>query len=179
MMVRALPVLVATLLAGCTPPPAAPPATRAASGDPTLNSFLLGQGYQPVQLHRLATGHFMIAGTADSIPLTFIIDTGASHTILDRNRSDRFAVVLADRNHRASGLGVTGQQVSGGVLSRVSLGPIQLDSLPVAVLDLSHINLALRQMGIEPVDGIIGADMLARKPAVIDYGTLRLYVRTD
>jgi hypothetical protein len=158
--------------------PAAPAVSDAAAAE-NLGGFLAAQGYRMIPLRRLATGHFAIDGTAGTTSLILIVDTGASHTILDQQRAARFRLVLRQERSRAAGLGVADQQVSSAVLRDVIVGPLQLDSLPVSVLDLSHVNEALRQLRVPPVDGIMGADMLLRKQAIIDYGTTRLYIRGD
>jgi predicted aspartyl protease len=142
-----------------------------------LEAFLAGQGYEVVPLRRLATGHFAIDGTAGAIALTLILDTGASHTILDVRRAARFGLVLRQERGRATGLGVSDQPVASAVLRNVTVGPMQWDSLAVSVLDLAHVNQTLQQMRVAPVDGIMGADLLLRRQAIIDYGTTRLYVR--
>jgi hypothetical protein len=185
-MRRVLPLLLALLpaAAACVPadpgpvPVSAAPAQSGVAAE-DLDGFLVSQGYQMVPLRRLATGHFAVDGMAGATTLTLILDTGASHTILDRQRSERFRLALREERSRAAGLGVSDQAVATGVLRQVAVGPIRLDSLAVSVLDLGHVNGALRQMRVPPVDGIMGADMLLRKRAVIDYGTTRLYVRTE
>ena len=44
------------------------------------------------------------------------------------------------------------------------------------LFDLSHVNEALSQQKIKPVDGIIGADVLLKGNAIIDYPNLCLYL---
>jgi predicted aspartyl protease len=174
--------LVMLLLVGCTPPepqptPNRPPALAAQPA--SLDAFLAAQGYQAVPLRRLATGHFAVDGTAGAQTLTLIVDTGASHTILDRVRAGRFDVVVRQGRGRATGVGAGDQQVAVGVLRRIEIGPLRLDSLEVSVLDLANINQVLRQLRVDPVDGILGADMLLRKRAILDYGAPRLYLRSE
>jgi predicted aspartyl protease len=145
----------------------------------TLTSFLATQGYESLPLRPLATGHFALDGTADAIVLTLIVDTGASHTILDRRRAERFGLVLRQERGRAAGLGTADERVASAVLRNVRLGGLELDSLPVSVLDLAHVNEVLREMRVGAVDGILGADVLHRKQAIIDYGAPRLYIRQE
>jgi hypothetical protein len=45
------------------------------------------------------------------------------------------------------------------------------------LFDLSHVNEALSQQKIKPVDGIIGADVLLKGKAIIDYPNLCLYLQ--
>jgi hypothetical protein len=42
---------------------------------------------------------------------------------------------------------------------------------------MSHINTALSEKKINPIDGIIGADVLKKSKAVLDYKTNRLYLK--
>ncbi len=44
-------------------------------------------------------------------------------------------------------------------------------------MPLDHINNAFKQMGIEEVDGVIGADILTTGKAIIDYANLILYLK--
>jgi hypothetical protein len=45
------------------------------------------------------------------------------------------------------------------------------------LFDLSHVNEALSQQKIKPVDGIIGADVLLKGNAIIDYPNQYLYLK--
>jgi predicted aspartyl protease len=174
-MERAALILLA-LLAGCLPQSAAMQAAEAGPrGDQDLSGLLLDQGYREIPMSRLATGHFTIGGTAGEVSLDLIIDTGASHTMIDTGRAGRFDLALENRGSRATGLGGSSQRVDSGRLEGVSFGAMRFDTLRVAVTDLSHVNELLRTMGNAPVDGIIGADVLMQQRAVIDYGSLNIY----
>jgi len=177
----ALLVAAALALSGCAGDrgisPGAGGTTAGAGAVVTLDEHLAADGYRMLPLRRLATGHFAVDGTAGTVVLTLIVDTGASHTILDRERAHRFDLVVRPDGGRAAGLGTADQPVGTGTLLEVDLGSIRLDSLAVSVLDLSHVNRVLREMDVPPIDGIIGADMLLRKQAIIDYGGPSLYVR--
>ena len=45
-----------------------------------------------------------------------------------------------------------------------------IDEFEVAVLDLSTINVAYRQLGHPEVLGVLGGDILMKYKAVVDYG---------
>lgn len=171
-------LLSLVLLAGCAAPPHATGSDFAATPlEQDLDGFLTERGYVRVPMSRIATGHFTIAGLADTTQITVILDTGASHTVLDRQRAERFKLETVDREGLAAGLGTVTQAVSGGTLTDVRFGPVVFDTLAVAVLDLSHVNQALAMMGVEPIDGIVGADLLLGGDAVIDYASQSLYMR--
>lgn len=142
-----------------------------------LVSFLLSNGYTRVEMVRLPTGHFSIGGSANDISLDLIVDTGASHTVLDVERARRFDLATEDRGRRATGIGLENQRVASGRLENVAIGSVRFETLPVTVIDLTQVNQVLRSFGNPPVDGIVGADLLMSQKAVIDYGSLSLYFK--
>ncbi|MEX2571457.1 MAG: retropepsin-like aspartic protease [Gemmatimonadota bacterium] len=168
-------VLMAGILAGCgsSAAPAEPPVSTGGG----LEAFLKQSGYSSVEMSRLPTGHFSVSGTADSVRFDLILDTGASHTIIDTERADRFNLMTRDRGGTATGLGVSGQRIESGQLDNVALGAVRFARIPVAVVDLSEVNGVLERLGNAPVDGVIGADVLMSQQAVIDYGSLNLYLK--
>ena len=109
--------------------------------------------------------------------LSLIIDSGASTSFLDNATAVRLGLSLQQSRTRVSGLGAPAQRVLSSRLDDVRLGGLRLDSLPVVVLDLSHVNQSLRDEGIELADGVIGADLLAQREAVFDFTSGVLYLR--
>ena len=59
----------------------------------------------------------------------------------------------------------------------INIGKFTNKGLNIGVFDLSHINTALIARGAKPVHGIIGADILKKGKAVIDYKKNRLYLK--
>ena len=51
------------------------------------------------------------------------------------------------------------------------------DKINLITFDMSHINNALSQKKVTRIDGIVGADILKKSKAVLDYKTNRLYLR--
>ena len=46
-------------------------------------------------------------------------------------------------------------------------------------MDLSHINDSFIALGVERIDGVVGADVLLEGGAVIDYGSMILYLKSE
>jgi predicted aspartyl protease len=102
-------------------------------------------------------------GSAGSLKgLTFLIDTGASPTVLD----PRVARKLHLQETPAS-IAVIGGRVQAGqaTVPILSLGPVYRRDLPVLIEDLSFLekNLPFR------VDGVVGLDVLGQGAFLIDY----------
>jgi clan AA aspartic protease (TIGR02281 family) len=164
---------------GCAVTPSAGAPDRAARATPSsvINSVLRDQGYVGIPTRRLKSGHYQAMAQVDGQRLSLIIDSGASTSILDNASAVRLGLSLRRSRTRVSGLGAPAQRALSGRLDDVRLGALRLDSLPVVVLDLSHVNQSLREEGIELADGVIGADLLAEREAVFDFTSGVLYLR--
>lgn len=164
---------------GCTMAPSAGSPDRTARATPSsvINRALRDQGYVGIPTRRLKSGHYQAMAQVDGQRLSLIIDSGASTSILDNASAVRLGLSLRRSRTRVSGLGAPAQRALSGRLDDVRLGALRLDSLPVVVLDLSHVNQSLRDEGIELADGVIGADFLSEREAVFDFTSGVLYLR--
>ena len=58
----------------------------------------------------------------------------------------------------------------------LEIGKFKLQRTQLILIDLQHINNALKKQNAEPVNGIIGADILIKAKAIIDYNKKYLYL---
>lgn len=143
-----------------------------------LAAALRADGYTAVPMTRHGDTHLTVDGQVNDVPGTFILDTGAGRTVIDRAAQSRFdegrdAIV----GGQATGAGGSGLDISALPGNRLRIGDYRDDAFTVRFLALDHVNAAFSQRGEVPVDGVIGADILERGGAVIDYPNLRLYLR--
>jgi clan AA aspartic protease (TIGR02281 family) len=169
---------LATLI-GCTVTPSvgSRDLERRETASSAINAVLRDQGYVGIPTRRLKSGHYQATAQVDGQPLSLIIDSGASTSIIDNASAVRLGLPLRTTRTRVSGLGAPAQRALRATLDDVRLGALRLDSLAVVVLDLSHVNQSLRDEGIELADGVIGADLLAERRAVFDFTSGVLYLR--
>lgn len=101
-----------------------------------------------------------------------IIDTGASKTVFDSERIKRFLKreTVHENERLSTGLGTSSMQSQVVVIERLDLGAFTIYHLPCIMLDLGHVNQTYTSIGLEPIDGVIGSDILHNSQAVIDYG---------
>ena len=59
----------------------------------------------------------------------------------------------------------------------IKIGSWKKKKLKLVLFDLGHVNEALTAHKTQPVDGIIGADILKKAKAIIDYDKHRLYLK--
>lgn len=143
-----------------------------------LAAALTPAGYTAVPMKRHGDAHLTVDVRINGVAGSFILDTGAGRTVIDRAAQSRFDEgrdVVA--GGRATGAGGTGMAISALPGNRLRIGDYRDDAFTVHFLALDHVNAAFSQRGETPVDGVIGADILERGGAVIDYPNLRLYLR--
>ena len=110
-----------------------------------------------------------------------VLDTGASKTAFDHSillREEEKAVITLS-GHLSTGLGTNSMASSTALILDLYIGNLLIEEFEVAVLDLSTINIAYRQLGYPEVLGVLGGDILMKYGAVIDYGLKQLTLLMD
>lgn len=143
-----------------------------------LNHFMKGHNYLSIHLSKYPTGHLYAEGKVNGIKGRFILDTGAGATIVESTKKDKFNMKVEADTIKATGAGGTGLEVqsSDGNVFELVAGHAQ-KNFTFKLLSLEHINGALRSLQLEEIDGIIGADFLSGRSAVIDYKNMILYFK--
>jgi len=114
-------------------------------------------------------------------PFRLVLDTGASKTVLDKATLLRSGIPedsFRTTDILSTGLGTNSMQSFVLEIPEVGIGGWCVRNFSAAVLDLSSINHAYAQMGIAPVIGVLGGDILRRYGARIDYQKLLLTLRS-
>ena len=142
----------------------------------TLNKFLKSKWYSSIKLIFLVTKHYLIEAKVNGIDGTFILDTGASNSCICTSLEDKFKVISKESKEKASSANseMTNTKISKSNI--IQIGKWE-DKIKLITFDMSHINTALSEKKINPIDGIIGADVLKKSKAVIDYESNKLYLK--
>jgi hypothetical protein len=143
----------------------------------SLKKFLKKKGYVKVSLTLTETRHFAITTKINGVKGRFILDTGASNTCVSFDKIEFFKLVSEESEIKAAGAGATNMETLISTKNRIEIGKWKKKKLKIVLFDLVHVNEALTSHNARPVDGIIGADVLGRAKAVIDYGKNRLYLK--
>jgi len=116
--------------------------------------------------------HPLLEVTVYGKPFILVLDTGASKTAFDQTMlleaGDKALLKSSDR--LSTGLGTNTMISSTTMISDLHIGAFRVPEFEVAVLDLSAINIAYRQLSHPEVLGVLGGDILMKYKAVIDYG---------
>lgn len=134
----------------------------------------------PLHIIRIDTDgfHLMVQLVIHGLKANAIVDTGASRTVLDRDRVAYYLgeVPLVREERIFSGIGTAQVETFAVQIGQLGLGEVVLEDLPVVVIDLSAINRAYAVFDLPRIDLVLGGDILNRLHAVIDYRKLLLYV---
>ena len=142
-----------------------------------LKDFLLEKGYTKVKLSLTKTNHFEIKATINGVKGLFILDTGASNSCVGFEAIDTFKLKAKDSEIKAAGAGATDMITQISKKNKLKIGKWKKDRVPLILFNLSHVNTALLNHNSQPVDGIIGADILKKAKAIIDYDKKYVYLK--
>ena len=110
-------------------------------------------------------GEFILNGKA----AVFLIDTGASNSCVDKTRADYFNLEAEGDNLPLQGAGQEKLFAQSSHKSSLYYLDKEIHHLSFMLIDMDTINAALAEQEEEKIDGIIGADILHKKKAIIDY----------
>lgn len=143
----------------------------------SLREFLLKKKYKRIKLRYTKTDHFEVKATINGVEGQFILDTGASSTCVDFSRMKIFNLFARSSEVKAAGAGANNMNTQISENNNLKLGEWQKTDADIVVFDLSHVNEALLNHEATEVDGIIGADVLKKGRAIIDYKQKTLYLK--
>lgn len=136
------------------------------------------KSFQRVSLKKINSNHFELKAKVNGIPGNFILDTGASNSCIGSDSIAHFKLDVEESEIKAAGAGATNMFTQIAENYALEIGGWKQKKTDFVVFDLQHVNEALQTANAEAVNGIIGADVLKKSRAVIDYGRNCLYLKT-
>lgn len=108
----------------------------------------------------------------------FLIDTGASHCVIDKayyekNFGDK---KLKTVKQSTTGLHSSTAESHFGKLKELLIGKLAVKNYRAAAVDLSHVNQTYAQIKKPKIHGILGSDILLQYRMIIDYGKQELII---
>ncbi|WP_370390062.1 TIGR02281 family clan AA aspartic protease [uncultured Winogradskyella sp.] len=142
-----------------------------------LHDFLLDKGYSKIKLKLTKTNHFEIKAQINGVKGRFILDTGASSSCVGFEAIERFNLKVKDSEIKAVGAGASNMATKISKSNNLKIGKWKKNRVALILFNLTHVNEGLINHNAEPVDGIIGADILKKGKAIIDYEKKYLYLK--
>lgn len=142
----------------------------------TLPDFLKKEKYTKIKFKISKTQHLLVSARINGVKGDFILDTGASNSCVGFESIFLFNLLPEESATKASGAGATGMHTQIAPNTELLLGRWKCNTIELVIFDLSHVNEALLAHKSKPVHGIIGADVLLKGKAIIDYYNHYLYL---
>ena len=142
-----------------------------------LKDLLFTNNYVRVKLKTTKTNHLEVKAKINGVSGRFILDTGASNTCVGFNDIETFKLFAEDSKIKAAGAGASDMITQSSTKNHIKIGKWNFTKLNLVLFDLSHVNNALINHESEAVNGIIGADVLKKGKAIIDYSSKYLYLK--
>lgn len=142
-----------------------------------LPEILKKENYKKIKFKLTKTQHLLIKAKINGVVGNFILDTGASSSCVGFESIDYFNLVAKKSKTKASGAGATGMFTQISHKNNLQLGTWKGIDFNIVIFDLSHVNEALTSHKVKPVRGIVGADVLMKGKAIIDYYNCCLYLQ--
>lgn len=142
-----------------------------------LEAFLTNKDYTKIKLKLTKTNHFEVKASINGVKGLFILDTGASNSCVGFDAIEQFKLQVEDSEVKAAGAGATDMQTQVSKKNLIKIGKWKQKKAPLVLFNLIHVNTALQNHNAKPVNGIIGADILKKSKAIIDYNKKYLYLK--
>ncbi|AOZ98852.1 retropepsin-like aspartic protease [Flavobacterium commune] len=142
-----------------------------------LQEILKKHQYKKVKFKITKTQHLLVKAKINGVKGNFILDTGASNSCVGFEHIALFNLNAEDSKTMASGAGATGMLTQTARANKLQLGSWKNNNFDLIIFDMSHVNEALTAYKSKTVDGIIGADILLKGKAIIDYYNNCLYLQ--
>jgi predicted aspartyl protease len=115
--------------------------------------------------------HLVVNAKVNRKKIRLVLDTGASRTVMDKNRIERWhdGSEVQEMEQKSAGLGTDSMQSAITTIEHLKIEDFKVKSFPVILLDLSHVNSSYHQLGVKAVDGILGGELMELYHATIDY----------
>ena len=144
-----------------------------------LKKLLEKKNYIIIPLRKLVTNHLELDATINGVQGTFILDTGASNSCVGIDMIEFFNLDAKESDTKAAGAGAIDMETQQSEHNTLEIGKWKTKNFHLVLFDLTHVNTALTQHKAAEVHGIIGADILEKGKAIIDYNKHILYLRTS
>lgn len=142
-----------------------------------IQKILKKNKYVKIKLKKIATNHLEVKAKINGIKGRFILDTGASNSCINTDLIDFFNLDAQDSDTKAAGAGATDMETKLSENNLLTIGDWKTKKCHIVLFNLSHVNIALTQHKAKEVHGIIGADVLQKGKAFIDYDKRLLYLK--
>jgi len=126
----------------------------------------------------LSTNHIIVDAAVNDVNGKFLIDTGASNSCIDLNKSQKFKLNFEKSDEQATS---ATDEIKDTYISKKNLLLIDkyyINDFDVILFNMKHVIKSLLDKDEIEIDGIIGADILIKYNCCIDYRENKLLIKS-
>ena len=120
--------------------------------------------------------HYLLKACIIGVEGKFILDSGASSSCICLSLENKFKIESKENKIKASSATSNMEDTRLSKNNTIELRKWS-STINLVSIDMTHINRVLNEKVTESVDGIIGADVLKKSKALIDYESNKLYLK--
>jgi hypothetical protein len=144
-----------------------------------LEQILKERGYKAIPLERSRASYVVVICSVGDKKLRLAFDTGAPVSLLDEKRTEKLKIEW----EKTDDFGAPGGVAGGSYTKSCKIEVMELNGFKAHGIrfynhDLASANKALLEYKEQPIDGLLGWDVLRDYSAIIDVRALRFYLRT-
>ena len=115
--------------------------------------------------------HIVTEGLINGKTARFVVDTGASRTVFDKDRILNYINNPEFSEKEGLSAGIGGTDISSFIfdIEELRFGDLMIKDYQAVAMDLSNINDSYEMIKLPPIDGVFGGDLLKKHNAVINY----------
>ncbi len=120
--------------------------------------------------------HLFIKVTVNGKRCRFLIDTGASHSVVDKAYFEKHfgKRSLKTVKQATTGLHSSTTESHFGKIKELKIGKATVKNYQAAAVDLNHVNNTYKQLKKKAIQGILGSDLMLKYKMKINYETLQV-----
>ena len=115
--------------------------------------------------------HLIAEGMINNKPARFVVDTGASRTVFDKDRILNYIDNPEFNEKEGISAGIGGTDLSTFIfnIEELSFGDLKINDYQAVAMDLSNVNNSYAMLKLPPIDGVLGGDLMKKHQTVINY----------
>ncbi|MDY0014994.1 MAG: retropepsin-like aspartic protease [Bacteroidales bacterium] len=126
--------------------------------------------FQLIQLENEENLHPIIDAKINNTPIRLVIDTGASHSCIDKKEVKK---LLKNKTKVSEDIvmGIGNKRLTNSIVTikELTIGELAIKDYTIVAINLKHINKMMEMMNLPPINGLLGSDILCKYEALIDY----------
>lgn len=132
----------------------------------------------PISIMKISDGfHLVVNVLIDGSKARMVLDTAASSTIFDKKRINKLCKGLLITNQTEKANTAAGEiEQSSTQIKKMQFNELTIENYTCVLMDLKELNNTYKKHKLQPIDGILGSDILVKHKAVIDLEQNELYL---